>query len=96
MDVACGCVLSGGCIVVVGISSGPISVPLPRMQRFEIRIQGSGMYLPTDIDRAIKLIASGQVDVGPLISQVRSLEKTPEAYLAAESPETVKVLVRMN
>ena len=54
------------------------------------------MYLPKDIDRAIKLIASGQVDVGPLISQVRSLEEAPEAYLAAESPETVKVLVRMN
>lgn len=96
IDVACGCVLSGGCVVVVGISSGPISVPLPRMQRFEIRIQGSGMYLPKDIDRAIKLIASGQVDVGPLISQVRSLEEAPEAYLAAQSPETVKVLVRMN
>lgn len=96
MNVACGCVLSGGCVVVVGISSGPISVPMPRMQRFEIRIQGSGMYLPKDFDRAIELMASGQVDAEPLISQVRSLEEAPEAYLAAQSPETVKVLIRMN
>jgi len=96
MNVACGCVLSGGCVVVVGISSGPISVPLPRMQRFEIRMQGSGMYLPKDIDRAIQLIASGQVDVAPLISLVRPLEEAPEAYVAAQSAESVKVLVRMN
>jgi threonine dehydrogenase-like Zn-dependent dehydrogenase len=66
------------------------------MQRFEIRMQGSGMYLPKDIDRAIQLIASGQVDVAPLISLVRPLEEAPEAYVAAQSAESVKVLVRMN
>jgi 2-desacetyl-2-hydroxyethyl bacteriochlorophyllide A dehydrogenase len=96
LNVACGCVLSGGCVVVVGISSGPISVSMPRMQRFEIRIQGSGMYLPKEIDHAIELIASGRVDVAPLISQVWSLDEAPEAFLAAQSPESVKVLVRMN
>jgi threonine dehydrogenase-like Zn-dependent dehydrogenase len=42
-DIASACALSGGCVVVVGVSSGPISVPMPRMQRFEIRMQGSGM-----------------------------------------------------
>jgi 2-desacetyl-2-hydroxyethyl bacteriochlorophyllide A dehydrogenase len=96
LDVACGSALSGGCVVVVGISPGPVSVPLPRMQRFEIRLQGSGMYLGKDIDRAIELIASGRIDVTPLISLVRPLDEAPEAYAAAQQPESVKVLVRMN
>ena len=96
LDVACGSALSGGCVVVVGISPGQVSVPLPRMQRFEIRLQGSGMYLGKDIDLAIELIASGRIDVAPLISLVRPLDEAPEAYAVAQRPESVKVLVRMN
>jgi 2-desacetyl-2-hydroxyethyl bacteriochlorophyllide A dehydrogenase len=95
-DIASGSALSGGCVVVVGISSGPISVPMPRMQRFEIRMQGSGLYLGKDMDRAIELIASGKVDVAPLISMVRPLDEAPEAYAAAQTQDNVKVLVKMN
>jgi 2-desacetyl-2-hydroxyethyl bacteriochlorophyllide A dehydrogenase len=96
-DTASGCALSGGCVVVIGVSPGPLSVPMPRMQRFEIRIQGSGLYLDKDMERAIALMASGKVDVGPLISMVRPLDEAPQAYAtAAQSPGMVKVLVQMN
>lgn len=95
-DIASGCALSGGCVVVVGISPGPISVPMPRMQRFEVRMQGSGMYLGKDIDRAIDLIASGKANVAPLISMVRPLDEAPEAFVAAVAKDCVKVLVRMS
>jgi len=95
-DVACGSAFSGGCVVVIGVSPGAISVPMPRMQRYEIRMQGSGLYTGKDIDHAIELIASGKTDVAPLISMVRPLDEAPEAYTAAQTPESVKVLVRMN
>lgn len=95
-DIASGSALAGGCVVVVGVSSGPISVPMPRMQRFEIRMQGSGLYLAKDIECAIELIASGKVDVTPLISAVRPLDEAPAAYAAATGPEIVKILMRMN
>ena len=81
---------------MVGISLGRLSVPMPRMQRFEIRMQGSGLYLGKDIDRAIELIASGKVNVTPLISMVRPLDEAREAYAAAQAPGSVKVLVRMS
>jgi threonine dehydrogenase-like Zn-dependent dehydrogenase len=95
-DLASGSALSGGCVIVVGISLGRLSVPMPRMQRFEIRMQGSGLYLGKDIDRAIELIASGKVNVTPLISMVRPLDEAREAYAAAQAPGSVKVLVRMS
>jgi threonine dehydrogenase-like Zn-dependent dehydrogenase len=96
-DIASGSTLSGGGVVVIGVSPGPVSVPMPRMQRFEIRIQGSGMYLDRDMKRAIALMASGVVDVAPLISMVRPLDEAPEAYAAAaQAGNMVKVLVRMN
>jgi 2-desacetyl-2-hydroxyethyl bacteriochlorophyllide A dehydrogenase len=95
-DLASGSALSGGCVIVVGISPGPLSVPMPRMQRFEIRIQGSGLYLGKDIDRAIELIASGKANVTPLISMVRPLDEAREAYAAAQAPGSVKVLVQMS
>lgn len=96
-DVASGSTLSGGCVVVIGVSPGPVSVPMPRMQRFEMRIQGSGMYVGKDMEHAIELMASGKVDVGPLISMVRPLDEAPEAYAAAlQTSSAVKILVRMN
>ena len=95
-DLASGSTLAGGCVIVVGVSPGRVSVPMPRMQRFEIRMQGSGLYLGKDIDRAIELIASGKANVTPLISMVRPLDEAREAYAAAQAPGSVKVLVRMS
>ncbi|MCP2180666.1 2-desacetyl-2-hydroxyethyl bacteriochlorophyllide A dehydrogenase [Prauserella alba] len=86
----------GGHVVVVGVPSGTeLTLPLPRMQRFEVDLVGSGMYLPTDIDRALSLIADGTIDPGPLISRRFPLADAPAAYPAAADPDTVKVLVQL-
>jgi threonine dehydrogenase-like Zn-dependent dehydrogenase len=55
------------------------------------------MYLDRDMERAIALMASGEIDAAPLISMVRPLDEAPEAYAAAaQTGNMVKVLVRMN
>ncbi|GAB3445704.1 alcohol dehydrogenase catalytic domain-containing protein [Streptomonospora sediminis] len=86
----------GGRVVTVGVPHDDTwQLPLPRMQRFEIDLVGSGMYTPTDVDAAIAAIAGGRIDPRPLISARYPLADAPQAYTAAASPETVKVLIRI-
>ncbi|MQA11745.1 MAG: alcohol dehydrogenase catalytic domain-containing protein [Pseudonocardiaceae bacterium] len=87
--------LGGGAVVAVGVPDGPRAVELPRMQRFEIALLGSGLYTPSDVDTAIALIAEGVVDVRPLISGLYPLNRAAEAYQNARDPQTVKTLIEM-
>jgi threonine dehydrogenase-like Zn-dependent dehydrogenase len=56
----------------------------------EIRVVGSrcGPFAP-----ALRLLASGRIEVAPLISGVWPLEKAPEAFVFAQSREVLKVLL---
>jgi len=93
LDTACAATMTGGAVVAVGVPPGAMSIPLPRMQRFEIALVGSGMYLPDDIDQAIALLVSGEIDVSPLISRVFSLDDVVDSYEVARQADSVKILV---
>lgn len=88
--------MAGGAVVAVGVPHGPVAIPLPRMQRYEVALLGSGLYTPADLDASIGLIASRAVDVAPLISGVYPLDRAPQAYARAGQPDSVKVLVAMS
>ena len=96
MDLACGAALSGGAVITVGVPAGALRLPLPRMQRFEIRLLGSGMYVGADIETAIELLAKGRLDAASLITSVRPLAEAVDAYAEAQAPDSVKVLVEMS
>jgi threonine dehydrogenase-like Zn-dependent dehydrogenase len=66
------------------------------MQRYEIAQLGSGLYTPADLDVAVDLIASGKVDVGPLISDIYPLSQAARAYARAQDADSVKVMVAMS
>lgn len=86
----------GGAVVTVGVPAGPVTMPLPRMQRFEITQLGSGLYTPGDIDTAVRLIGSGAVDPRPLISGIYPLGDAARAYARAQDADSVKVMVAMS
>ena len=96
LDLAAAATLSGGAIIVVGVAPGSMILPLPRMQRFEITLKGSGMYLGGDIEHALRLIAAGTVDAAALVTATHRLADAAEAYADAERPDSVKTLIRMN
>jgi threonine dehydrogenase-like Zn-dependent dehydrogenase len=96
IELACASALTGASVVCVGVPSGPLTLPAPRMQRFEIDLYGSGLYTKADVDRAIDLVSTGTVNVKPLISGSYDLADAPDAYTAAARPDTVKNLVRMS
>ena len=57
----------GGCLVVIGMPTGPVSIDMSSMASKEIRIETIFRYANV-FDRALELIASGKVDLKPLVS----------------------------
>lgn len=95
VDWAAQAAMAGGSVVTVGVPGGPVQLPLPRTQRFEVTVLGSGLYTPSELATAIELIAAGEVDVAPLISDIFPLSQAARAYARAADPASVKVIVAM-
>ena len=95
LDEACRATAGGGTMAVVGVADAARALPLPRLQRFEIDVLGSGMYVPADIDAAIAALAAGEIEAGALISAIRPLAEAKDAYEQAGQRDSVKVLIDM-
>lgn len=93
MDQAIGMAIKGGTVVVVGIPSETISLPLPEVQDLQIRVQGSATYVRDDIVAAIDLLERGVVRAGDLVTAVYPLDEAAAAFDAASSGQQVKVVV---
>ena len=84
-DLASGSTFSGGCVVVIGMSPGRSPCPCRGCSALKSAFKAAVcMWAKTSTTRS-KLMASGKVDVGPLISMVRPLDEAPEAYAAAQT-----------
>ncbi|MDQ3538543.1 MAG: alcohol dehydrogenase catalytic domain-containing protein [Actinomycetota bacterium] len=83
--------LNGGTVVVVGVPSGPVRIPLQLVQDRELRLQGTAMYVSSDVLRAIDLVADAPLD--ELVTAELPLEHAARAFEAAGSGEHVKVHV---
>jgi D-xylulose reductase len=84
----------GGCIVVVGLPVEPIAFDVATLSVKELRIESVFRYAH-QYDRAIALMASGRVDLKPLISETFPFEKSIPAFeRAAEGrPADVKLQI---
>jgi D-xylulose reductase len=87
----------GGCIVVVGLPVDPVAFDVSTASTKEVRIETVFRYAH-QYDRAINLMASGRVDLKPLISETFPFEKSVEAFdRAVEArPSDVKLQIRMD
>lgn len=93
MDQAFAMAYKGGTVVVVGVPSAPVTVPLPEVQDLQVRIQGSATYVRDDILAAISMLERGLARAGDLVTGVYSLGDAAEAFAAASSGRHVKVVV---
>jgi D-xylulose reductase len=84
----------GGCIVVVGLPVEPIAFDVSSLSVKELRIESVFRYAH-QYDRAIALMASGKVDLKPLITETFPFEKSIPAFeRAAEGrPADVKLQI---
>jgi D-xylulose reductase len=87
----------GGVIVVVGLPVEPIAFDISALTTKELRVESVFRYAH-QYDRAIALIASGKVDLKPLITETFPFEKSIPAFeRAAEGrPADVKLQIVMD
>jgi threonine dehydrogenase-like Zn-dependent dehydrogenase len=83
----------GGRIVVVGVPTGNVTIPLPIIQDREVRIEGSAMYVRRDVLEALELMREGKVAAGELVTATFPLAQAREAFELARAPDSVKVHV---
>lgn len=85
----------GGSITLVGNINPHVEIPLQSIVTRELTLYGS-CASQGDYPRAIELMATGQVDVAPLISAVVPLEEAPKWFtrLHAREPGLMKVVVK--
>lgn len=86
----------GGTVVIVGVPSSDVSVPLPIIQDQQIRLQGSATYLPEDFEESIKLLHDGRVRADELVTAILPVERVADAFKLSSSGEHVKVLVSLS
>jgi len=89
-------VRKGGTVLLFGgCSSGTmVSFEAERIHYGELHVQGSFHHTPAAVERAFRLIASGQVSIKPLISHEMPLEKAQEALELMGAGKALKVALR--
>ncbi|KPI97076.1 PREDICTED: sorbitol dehydrogenase-like [Papilio xuthus] len=85
---------SGGVAVLVGMGSPELTVPLAGSVAREVDIRGIFRYV-NEYPIALSMVASGQINVKPLVSHHYSLEETLEAYEVARKGLGIKVMIHV-
>jgi L-iditol 2-dehydrogenase len=87
-------VARAGRIVLIGMGGDEITLPLPRIQDFELVLTGAFRYANT-WPTAVALVAAGAVDLDSLVTGVYNLDSVEDALLAGRrDPGAVKAVVR--
>ncbi len=90
------CVKPGGTVVLVGVSTGNISVPIVASVMKEANLQGAIAYTEQEFETCIDLIAKKKIDVEKYIDQKVPLEKVQDSFLDLTSGKTtnIKIIVK--
>lgn len=86
----------GGTLVCVGMPVNPVAVDIVALQIKEISLRTAFRYANV-YDRAINLLASGQIDVAPLITGTFAFADSIAAFERAAKglPEDIKIQIQM-
>jgi L-iditol 2-dehydrogenase len=87
-------VRKGGTVTLIGNITPKVELPLQKVVSRQIRLQGSAASAG-EYPEAIDLVASGKIQVKPLITAVAPLEEGPEWFkrLYAHEPNLMKVVL---
>ena len=88
------CTRKAGTVTLIGNIQPEVTLPLQKVVTRQLRLQGS-CASSGEYPQAIELIASGRMQVGPLISAVAPLEEGPRWFerLHAREPNLMKVIL---
>jgi threonine dehydrogenase-like Zn-dependent dehydrogenase len=80
----------GGAIVLLGLHEDESALPFHRLVRDQVALQGSFAYTDADFAKALDLLATGNVALGPL-ADIRPLEAGPEAFATLAAGPTAQL-----
>ena len=84
---------TGARLVVLGLHKQPVALDLANVLLRELHIVGSMAY-PDEFPEVIAMLASGRVDVGPVITHRYPLSEFDQALaMARDAGSAIKVLV---
>lgn len=88
-------VKNGGKIVLVGVSTEPVTIPLVISVMGEVTLLGSIAYSEFDFDKVIELIKNKDLDVLKYVDKIVSLEEAENACKELTSGESssIKILI---
>jgi L-iditol 2-dehydrogenase len=88
------CTRKGGTVALIGNIQPEVTLPLQKVVSRQIRLQGS-CASSGEYPQAIELIASGKIQVKPLITAVATLEEGPRWFerLHSREPNLMKVIL---
>ncbi|XP_064617084.1 sorbitol dehydrogenase-like [Liolophura sinensis] len=92
IDLAIGVLKPGGVLVMVGHGPDNVSIPASSTIAREIEIRGSFRYKNT-WKAALDMVASGAINVKPMVTHHFPLEKTLDAFNTAKSGAGIKVII---
>jgi L-idonate 5-dehydrogenase len=80
-----------GTLVQVGLGGGETAVPMNMVVAKEIALRGTFRF-HAEFEQAVQLLASGQMDVAPLLTEIVALDDAPRAFaLATDRRRSMKV-----
>jgi threonine dehydrogenase-like Zn-dependent dehydrogenase len=82
-----------GRIVIVAIHAQPVPMNLHRVFWRELEIIGTRVYERADFERAIQLLADGQIPAEDIITDTVPLDQTLDAFHQLEKGGAMKLLV---
>ena len=85
-----------GRLVEVAIHAAPRPIDLHRIFWRELEIFGARLYDLDDMRTAADLVKRGQIPVAALVSGVRPLDETGEAFEALRNGEAMKILIAVS
>lgn len=85
--------MSGGVVVLVGLGQPLASLPIVNAATREIDIRGVFRYANC-YPAALSLIATGRIDVKPLITHRFQIGESVQAFEMAESGKAIKVMIQ--
>jgi 2-desacetyl-2-hydroxyethyl bacteriochlorophyllide A dehydrogenase len=83
-----------GRVVVVAIYPRPAEINLHQFFWKELKMLGARVYEPEDYERALALVASGELPLGRLITRVEPLDRVQAAFdNLGGMPDAMKILI---
>ncbi|MBI3267670.1 MAG: zinc-binding dehydrogenase [Planctomycetes bacterium] len=93
LTAACDALRRGGKLCVIGYSEKPFELNAARLMFHELEVMGSLGCRPVDYPRVVRMVQSGRIRVGPLITGRFPLERINDALDALRAGEGIRNVV---